>query len=215
MLIPGRESARGSPRRTQAPRTKFNGSGIGKKGGEVIRQPAQTRRTTTRSKATAAPENVNLVACPALALLVRSPEATARRSHAEARGDLHGRKHAHGVCVLTLEPLPPGRSVARHADHPPGDRKWAARSADADATDRALDPQCRPLRCLASRFDRSSGRLHDAAEPNARARDGPAAVAVRTPGSINLPGPCPWVGCGRFRGHGKTEQTNTRGYPKT
>jgi hypothetical protein len=24
-----------------------------------------------------------------------------------------------------------------------------------------------------------------------RARDGPAAVAVRTPGSINLPGPCP------------------------
>ena len=56
MLIPGRESARGSPRRTQAARTKFNGSGIGKKDGEVIRRPAQMRRTTTRSKATAAPE---------------------------------------------------------------------------------------------------------------------------------------------------------------
>ena len=43
----------------------------------------------------------------------------------------------YGVYVLTLEPLPPGRSVARHADHPPRDRKWAERSADADATDRA------------------------------------------------------------------------------
>ena len=43
----------------------------------------------------------------------------------------------YGVYVFTLEPLPPGRSVARHADHPPGDRKWAERSADADATDRA------------------------------------------------------------------------------
>ena len=58
----------------------------------------------------------------------------------EARGDLHCNKNTHtryGVYVLTLEPLPPGRSVARHADHPPGDRKWAERSAEADATDRA------------------------------------------------------------------------------
>ena len=43
----------------------------------------------------------------------------------------------YGVNVLALEPLPPGRSVARHADHPPGDQKRAVRSADADATDRA------------------------------------------------------------------------------
>jgi hypothetical protein len=44
-------SARGSPRRTQAARTKFNGSGIGKKDGEVIRRPAQMRRLQDNNKA--------------------------------------------------------------------------------------------------------------------------------------------------------------------
>ena len=51
--------------------------------------------------------------------------------------------------------------------------------------------------------------MHDAAEPNARARDGPAAVAVRTPGSINLPGH-PALGAADFEGKKKI----TKGVPQ-
>ena len=135
------------------------GSGIGKKDGEVIRRPSQTRRTTTRSKATAAPETMsNLVACPALALLVRSLEATTRRSHAEARGDLHGRKHAHvlrRVCFFNTRASPTGQICG------PARRSSAWRPKVGRAIRRCrrngpgLDPQCRRLKCLTSRFDRS------------------------------------------------------------
>jgi hypothetical protein len=99
MRIPERESARGSPRRTQAPRTKFNGSGIGKKGGEVIRQPAQTRRTTTRSKAKAAPEicQPGCMSRDVSLASFKSEIAGATRLQPEARGDLHGRNHAHAL----------------------------------------------------------------------------------------------------------------------
>ena len=96
MLFPGRESARGSPRRTQAARTKFNGSGDRKERWRGHTPTITDAQDNNKVEGYSSPgKYVNLVACPALALLVRSLEATTRRSHAEARGDLHGRRHLH------------------------------------------------------------------------------------------------------------------------
>ena len=93
------------------------------------------RESAHGSKAPAR-ENVGLVALKRRTCVVRQI-AGHMGSHVKARGDLHGRRHAHPLRRsdndLTLA-FPPGR-CARHTDHQ--HQKWTDRSAEADAADRA------------------------------------------------------------------------------
>jgi hypothetical protein len=135
------------------------------------------------SKATAG-KNVNLVSwrCPTCGV---SEIAGVTRSHSEASGDLHGRKHAYTLRRSDDD------LTRRAAAAPPGRRRGTpiirldTKSGRSDLpmrTPRTGLGSCRPLKYLISLFDRNSGRVHDdAAEPKAAARDGPAAVADGRP----------------------------------
>ena len=108
IMMPGKEPARGRPRRTPSGKNPV-GSRIGKK---MERRYAGHHRCAG-SKATAG-KNVNLVAwrCPTCGV---SEIAGVTRSHSEASGDLHGRKHAYTLrrsdddLTRQAAAAPPGR----------------------------------------------------------------------------------------------------------
>jgi hypothetical protein len=102
MRIPGRESARGRPRWTQAARTKLEAGSERK-----MESACADHHKCAGSKATAG-ETAGLVAWRRLTCVV-SEVAGQTRAHAEARGDLHGRRHAYT--------LRPGRRNG--TGHPP------------------------------------------------------------------------------------------------
>jgi hypothetical protein len=211
IMLPEKKPARGRPRRTPSGKNPV-GSRIGKK---MERRYAGHHRCAG-SKA-AAGKNVNLDAwgCPTCGV---SEIAGATRSHAEASGDLQGRKHAYTLRRSDDD------LTRRAAASPPG--RWpgtpiirldtkSGRSDLSIVTLRTGLGSCRRRKYLTSRFDRNSGRVHDdAAEPKAAARDGPAAVAVRTPRPINLPGlPRRWSLACRFRGHAQCQRKKTGATP--
>ncbi len=115
------------------------------------------RESAHGSKAPAR-ENVGLVALRRLTCVVRQI-AGHMRSHAKARCDLHGRRHARPLRRsdndLTLEqPLSRRGGV-------PGTPTTSNKSGQIDPprlTLRAELGSCRPRKYLTSRFDRSSGR---------------------------------------------------------
>jgi hypothetical protein len=157
IVMPGKEPARGRPRRTPSGKNPV-GSRIGKK---MERRYAGHHRCAG-SKATAG-KNVNLVAwrCPTCGCV--SEIAGATRSHAEARGDLHGRKHAYTLRRSDDD------LARRAAAFPPGRRRGtpiirldakSGRSYPPMRTPRTGLGSCRRLKYLPSRFDRNSGRVH-------------------------------------------------------
>ena len=86
MRIPGKENLLAADRR----RKDQVGSRIGKRDGECMRRPPQMRTIEGYSRG----ENVGLVAWRRFTCVV-SEVAGHTRAHAEARGDLHGRRHLH------------------------------------------------------------------------------------------------------------------------
>ena len=102
MLFPGREyllAAVHGGRKRQEPSSMEAGSERKMERSYADQHRCAACRTTTRSKAKASPGNMStwLHVQRCLTCVVYSEIAGATRLHPEARGDLHGRNHAHAL----------------------------------------------------------------------------------------------------------------------